>query len=358
MVARVIALKELLGRYNCTHALVKDCADVEYISGFKSSNAMLLVSQEKNVLFSDFRYQTAAQEFCERDDKWEFVMIDKENFGFLSQYLENGSRVGIQTNVLTMDQYRELKRACKKVRFVRFSQQINSLSTQKTATEIAHMERAAHIADTAFKSVLNSVVLGMTEFELAKSLETMCRDYGSEKPSFDTIVLFGTRAALPHGVPGKQRLKKGDIILFDFGCTIHGMCSDMSRTVVAAKASAKQKEIYEIVRQAQSRALSWVKAGRRCRSIDKKAREFITQAGYGDHFGHATGHGIGLRVHENPRINSTNSFILQENCVITVEPGVYLDTTGGVRIEDMVQVTSHGFNLLTHSPKSLIELEL
>ncbi|KMQ50916.1 Aminopeptidase [Chitinispirillum alkaliphilum] len=358
MTLRIHLLKEQLEEHNCTHALITDCIDIEYISGFKSSNVILLVSESKSVLFSDFRYKSAAHKFCSKNPEWEFMLIDKENFGFLSQHIPKGSSVGIQTNVITVDQYRDLRKACRGVKFVKFSQQINSLSLQKTQTEIKHMEKAARIADSAFSEVLNRIEEGMSEMQLAKILERLCDDFGSEGPSFETIVLFGKRAALPHGKPGKQKLKKGDFILFDFGCSVNGYKSDMSRTIVAGKASPKQKEIYHIVYTAQSMARKSVEAGKRCKSIDLSARKIITDAGYGETFGHATGHGIGLRVHENPRINSTNKLILQTNTVITIEPGIYVDTLGGVRIEDMVAVSNKGSKLLTHSPRELTELDL
>jgi Xaa-Pro aminopeptidase len=198
----------------------------------------------------------------------------------------------------------------------------------------------------------------MTELDIMRILENLCAEYGSEKPAFDTIVLFGKRSALPHGRPGKRRLRAGDFVLVDFGCTVNGFCSDMTRTFVYGRASNEQREIYGIVFQAQSRARKAARAGLTGKELDAVARDLITKNGYSDFFGHGTGHGIGLRVHESPRVNKKNDAALPENCVVTIEPGIYIPNMGGVRIEDMAVLQKHGAAALTHSPRKLVELPL
>ena len=196
----------------------------------------------------------------------------------------------------------------------------------------------------------------MSEKEVAYRLEELCRMYGSEKPSFDTIVLFGARSALPHGKPSNRRLKSGDWLLFDFGCTVQGYFSDMTRTVVMEKANKKQKYIYDIVATAQERAKKAIRPGVEACFVDSKARSVIEEAGYGETFGHPTGHGLGLIIHEKPSINKNIKTVLSKNMVFTIEPGIYINGFGGVRIEDMMVVTETGARSLTKSPRELLEI--
>jgi len=189
-------------------------------------------------------------------------------------------------------------------------------------------------------------------------LESLCQRYGSEKPPFDTIVLFGNRSALPHGEPSERKLKQGDWMLFDFGCTIQGFCSDMTRTVIMGKADNRQRQIYNVVLDALEQAKRAVYPGVTAAEVDSCARSVIEKAGYGDAFGHATGHGAGLRVHEAPRINKGSDGVLSEGMVFTIEPGIYLKGFGGVRIEDMVVVTGKGPRCLTKTSRRLLELQI
>ncbi len=355
--SRVDAIREIISDHQCTHILITDTIDVEYISGFRSSNATLLISKKKLDLFTDFRYKESAQNFCSVNKQWKFHLIQEGNYKFLVESLPSGSIVGIQSDVVTVDQFHELKRMLKGVKFVALSAELGTVSIQKTDAEIASMRKAARIGDRAFKEVLPFIKKGMTELELARTLERLCSSFGSEKPSFETIVLFGSRSALPHGRPGKRKLAVGDFILFDFGCTFDGFCSDMSRTIVYGKASEKQKDIYNLVLRAQSSARSIAKAGMKSGDLDHAARGIIEEEQLGEYFGHATGHGVGLRIHEKPRVSRKNESVLLENSVVTIEPGVYIPEAGGVRIEDMVVLHKNGATVLTQTPRKLIEIE-
>jgi Xaa-Pro aminopeptidase len=226
----------------------------------------------------------------------------------------------------------------------------------KTGREIALMKQAAHIGDAALSRTLPLLKEGMTEREAAFLLEDHCRRLGSEKPSFDTIALFGERSALPHGTPTQRRIRKGDWVLFDFGCTVGGFASDMTRTAVFGPASPRQKKIYGIVFEAQQKAREAVREGARASSVDACARGIIEAAGWGDNFGHATGHGVGRRVHEPPRISRTNKSPLEAGAVITIEPGIYIPKFGGVRIEDMAVVRKDHGEILTDAPRELREI--
>jgi len=354
--SRLESVKNLLKEKALTHLLITDLIDVEYLSGFRSSNALILISLKKNLLFSDFRYQEAAQSFCRKNSLWEFQIIKENLFSSICSFLPQGSVCGFQADNLTVEKFDELTATGKNVKFVKLSSEISELFLQKTSSEIASIRKAARIGDAAFQNLIQRISEGITEAALARELERLCSEMGSEKPSFETIVLFGSRAALPHGRPGNRKLKKGDFILIDFGCTVNGFCSDMTRTLVFGKASPKQRQIYDIVLNAQKKACNAAKVGISSKELDNVARSPISAAGFGDAFGHALGHGVGLRIHEKPRISFHSDFLLKQNMVITIEPGIYITNFGGVRIEDMALIKEKKAALLTSAPKELIEL--
>jgi Xaa-Pro aminopeptidase len=355
--SRIRAVRKIISGRQCTHALVTDPIDVEYISGFRASNAALLISPLRLELFTDFRYKEAASEFC-RYSKWKFTLMEESSFNYLKNKIGSGAVVGFQSDAVTIDRYRELKKALPKTKFVPLSSEVADIAVQKLDREIASMKAAARIGDKAFKALLPQIKKSMTELELARLLENICADFGSERPAFETIVLFGERSALPHGHPGERKLAGGDFILMDFGCTVNGFRSDMTRTVVYGEPSDVQRNIYNVVNKAQSAARAAARAGITGSELDGAARGPITESGFGEFFGHATGHGVGLRVHEKPRLGKNNETVLPENCVVTIEPGIYIPATGGVRIEDMAALNKKGSALLTHSTRKLIELPL
>ncbi len=358
MVDRLDAARKLLRKHNCTHLLVSDPIDCEYLSGFRSSSIFILLGRKSQFLLTDFRYRQTATEFCRTHPGWKFVEVSESSFSTLSSLISRGSRLGIESNTLTVDQFDQLKKHGKNAKLVKLSSGITELFRPKLPSEIRQISRAARIGDTALEQTLPAIRLGMTELELQKKLESKCAELGSEGPSFETIVLFGKRSALPHGVPSKRRLRKGDWILIDFGCTVKGFCSDMTRTMVAGDATEKQREMYSVVQEAQRRGRRAVREKIPASEVDRFTREFIDEQGYAESFGHATGHGVGRRIHEGPRVSRKDSSPLSSGMVITVEPGVYLPELGGVRIEDMVCVTPTGGRVLTHFPRELLEIDL
>lgn len=358
MIDRLHAARSLLRKQGCSHVLVTDVIDCEYLSGFRASSVFILLSKNQQFLFTDFRYRQAATSFCDHHPEWKFVEITESSFSELSPLVPKGSAIGVQSNSLTVDRYEHLRKACRGSRIVKLSTKITDLFYAKKAPEIRAMSQAARAGDHALHEILPTITLGITEEQVRTRLEAACRSHGSSGPSFETIVLFGDRSALPHGVPSKRRLKRGDWILFDFGCTINGFCSDMTRTFVAGRATTEQKRIYDVVKRAQEKGRASVRPGIAASDVDRVTREQIEHEGFGEKFGHATGHGVGRRIHEGPRVSRKDSTILQEGMVVTVEPGIYLPTFGGVRIEDMVAVTSRGGRVLTHFPRELMELDL
>lgn len=353
---RLEKTRSLLLPNKVSYILITDPVDVEYLSGFRSSNAALLVSRKKTLLFTDFRYKSDAEKFCSRNNIWSFRMVKENLLSAVAGYFPKGSRVGFESNCLTVDELNLLKQHSREVSFVALSSQVSEQFLSKERKEISLMKKAAQAGDKAFEKILGDIKPGVTEIELAKQLENFCSEYGSEKPSFDSIVLFGVRSALPHGRPGKKVLQKGEWVLFDFGCTVSGYCSDMSRTVVMGKANERQKEIYDIVLRAQKEACNAAHSEMTGKELDYKARSIINESGFGEYFGHATGHGVGLRIHEAPRISPVSEKKLEKNTVITIEPGIYIPGSGGVRIEDMLVLGSDKSCTITKSHKELIEL--
>ena len=353
---RLEEAKALLKTSGLSHLLISDTVDVAYISGFKSSNAAVLLSKRKNLLITDFRYKVAADQFCHANPEWKYEIVKERFYDTIASFIPEESSVGYQSNFLTVDNFNDLKKSLKKSSLKSASKIVSRLYLKKTAPEIDLMRKAAAIGDLALEKTLPHIKAGITEIELTRTLERYCSELGSEKPSFDTIVLFGNRAALPHGKPQNIPLKKGNWILIDFGCTFGGFCSDMTRTFIFGKASEKQKKLYNIVKEAQSRARAAARSEITARYLDSIARDYIVQQGYGDMFGHALGHGVGIRIHEQPRVSPHVDELLEESCVVTIEPGIYLEESGGVRIEDMVVLYKDKASVLTHFPRDLIEL--
>src|SRR5512133_1111667 len=353
---RLDQAKKLLQHLRCSHLLISDPADITYLSGFTSSNAALLISKRRNLILTDFRYKSAVDLFCKENTAWKYTILKERMYDALGEFIPEESIVGYQSDFLTVDNFNSLKRCLKKAKLISTGSSVSSLYIKKTVDELDKMKKAAAIGDQALEKLLVSIKTGITEIELARMLEYHCSELGSSKPSFDTIVLFGARAALPHGHPQNISLKKGDWILIDFGCTVDGFCSDITRTFVFGKASVRQRQIYSIVKDAQTAGRNAARAGMTARDLDSVARNIITAPGYGPHFGHALGHGVGLRIHERPRVSNRVDDVLIEQSVVTIEPGIYIDGFGGVRIEDMVVLDKKGAIELTHFKRDLIEL--
>jgi Xaa-Pro aminopeptidase len=234
--------------------------------------------------------------------------------------------------------------------------EVEALRWVKVPEEVAHLEAAQSLADDAFAEVTGRLTEGMTELETALELDTAMRRAGAEGLAFDTIVAFGENAAEPHHHPTSRPLGRGDVVKMDFGCVVAGYHSDMTRTVAFGRLDPRLEEIYEIVRQAQQAGVEGVRAGAAGGEVDRIARDVIAEAGHADHYTHSLGHGVGLEVHEGPTLRSGGQDVLPEHAVVTVEPGIYVGGLGGVRIEDMVEVTAEGCRVLPRTTKDLVIL--
>ncbi|MCL2844940.1 MAG: Xaa-Pro peptidase family protein [Chitinivibrionia bacterium] len=343
----------LLKKHKADYLLITDSISVRYFSGFVSSNVALLYSHKKRFLFTDSRYKTSAEIFCENHD-WKFIEAKQNEFAEkLIEFAEIGANLLFQDNYMSVSEFEYYKKTVKNgINFIPCGSEIDEVFYVKTEKEAEHIKQAANIADKSYQEWTYKLRAGISEFEAARLLDIITLQNGSEKVAFDTIVLFGENCALPHGVPSRERmLKDGDFILCDFGCTVNGLCSDMTRTVCFGANKEEHRKIYEVVAKAQNIGVANVKAGIKAKEIDKIVRNTIKDLSFGEYFKHSTGHSIGLRVHERPALNSKDETVLQNGMVITVEPGIYIPEKIGVRIEDTVIVGDNGCKIITDTTK-------
>jgi Xaa-Pro aminopeptidase len=323
-----------------------------YFSGFSGTSGLLLISAGSAKLLTDFRY---IEQAGQQAKMFEVIRHGSDMFQTLKAEIDKGGfkRIGFESDFTTWDVYNKLSTFAAQPVAV----QLDELRMVKDDAELALLEQAVLLADNAFSHILTVLKPGVSERDIALELEFHMRKNGAEKSAFDIIVASGIRSALPHGVASDKLIESGDFVTMDFGCVYHGYHSDITRTVVIGKASAKQREVYKVVADAQYAGLMAVIPGSTCREVDAVARGIIAGAGYADYFGHGLGHGVGLAIHEEPRLSPACDTKLKPNMTVTVEPGIYLPDWGGVRIEDTVLVTAHGVKVLTASSKKLIELD-
>ena len=310
-----------------------------------------MILGEQTVLFTDSRYLEQAKQECpgrrlvEMRDSYPDAVA-----AFLGDKKVAG--LGLDGEHLSFNEYCSFKEKLSGINIIQSGGLVEKLRQIKDDEELGKIKKAAAIADQAFAEALPMLKPGITERAVALKLETIMKDLGAEDLAFKTIVASGARSALPHGIASEKRLEKGDLVTMDFGAVYQGYCSDITRTVVLGQPTPKQLEIYRIVLAAQLEAIKTVGSGTPAREVDRAAREVIRTAGYGDYFGHGAGHGLGLYIHEDPRISHKDATILQKGMTVTIEPGIYLPDWGGVRIEDTVAVEDGGCELLTKSPKT------
>ena len=345
-------LKKLVDLIPANATLIFSPENLYYFSGFTGGEGMLYIDKKRLILFTDSRYTIQAQ-----NEAPDFEIIDTANMS-VSEFLKSqGDKAyGLEDDYVTFSKFASLKRISPKSVFSPVSSHIDKIRMIKDSNEIEKIKTAAKIADSAYSFILDKICTGKTERQIALDLEYFMKSQGAEGLSFDTIVASGVRSALPHGTASDKVIESGDFVTLDFGCKYLGYCSDMTRTVVMGKASERQKEIYSTVLAAQKASLDTIRAGELAKAVDDAARSIITDAGYGKNFGHGLGHSLGLKVHESPSCSPKSADVLTENMLMTVEPGIYIEDFGGVRIEDLVLVTKDGHENLTASKKELTEL--
>lgn len=326
-----------------------------YMSGFSGSEGVAVITSDKAILITDSRYTLQAKDQAK---DYEVLLIKNGLSPFETAILILESlrvkNVGIESHAITLKAYDDIKRKFPNIDFIKTGGLVEKIRIVKDSQEINTIRAAQKITDTAFSHILELIKPGVSEKDLAIELEYCMKKNGAQETAFDTIFASGPRSSLPHGAPTDRKLKIGDLITIDFGARYNFYCSDMTRTVLLGKPSEKQLLIYNTVLEAQETAINFIKPGCLGKDVDKIARDIIRQKGFGDFFGHGLGHGVGVEIHEEPRLSPTGNIKLLPGMVITVEPGIYIEDFGGVRIEDMVVVTESGCENLTKSKKELI----
>lgn len=322
-----------------------------YLSGFTGSAGALFITPQEALLHTDFRYwiQAAGQalefELMKHKDP-----LKEEIGGILNERLKV-RRVGFEAQAVTVQTLRELVEAVPEVEWVPASSWVEELRAVKDRAELELIRQAARLTDEALDHARSRLRPGQTEAEVAWMIETYIRQHGGEAVAFDIIVASGPNAALAHYRPADRALRSGEPILIDLGARIGGYCADLTRTLILAELDGRFDEIYAIVHEAQARCLAGTRAGLSGKDCDALTREPITDAGYGEAFGHGTGHGVGLEVHEKPQASKRSEDTLQAGNTLTIEPGIYLEGWGGVRLEDLVVITPQGVENLSGASK-------
>lgn len=340
--------------------LLTSAANMRFVSGFCGEGYVYL-SERQSVVVTDSRYIIAAAEECPG-----YQVIQWDESGYYAPLIQALKRdrvktLGIEDEDLTMAGYRRLQEIMDEdkrtgLRMEPLRDTVTACRAVKTPGEIERIKEAEAIGDRAFARLLPKLTAGMTEKQVAAWIEFLMKEEGAEGFSFDTIAASGVHSAMPHAVPTDKKLEQGDFLTMDFGCLYQGYCSDMTRTVVIRTCSERHREIYDTVLHAQETALAGIRPGMTGREIDALARDPIKAAGYGSCFGHSLGHSLGLEIHEKPVFSKKEDAVIRPGMVITVEPGIYIEGFGGVRIEDVVVITEDGCENITHSPKELIEI--
>ena len=351
--SRADRLVELIAERELDQLFVSDLTNVRYLSGFTGTNGACLVGREERIFFTDFRYTERAER--EVGEEWERPEAERELVPQIAARMHG--RVGFEDAKLSVRQLARLEAAVgEDVDLVPAGDLVERLRAVKEPEEIERMAAASELADGVFQWTIERGLAGHTERDVARACEARIRELGAE-PSFPPIIAAGENGALPHAEPGDREIGPGELVVFDMGAELDGYCSDGTRTFATGDPGEEAREVYDLVLAAQLAALAAIRVGASGKEVDAVAREMIAEAGHGDHFGHGLGHGVGLEVHESPRLATTSEDELREGNVVTVEPGIYLPGRFGVRIEDLVVVTGDGYRNLSGTSKELTVLD-
>lgn len=327
--------------------------NIFYLSGFTSGDdARLVITPNDQYLLTDSRFWEQAQ--IEAPD-WKLVKETTPGFNSIPDLISQAANVGIEDHFITYNEYLDLQTELGS-RLVSADRLIESLRIVKDGQELETLRKSAAISDEVFSDLSVFIKPGMSERQVAGYIAYRLRERGCSKESFDTIAVAGLNAALPHGKPGNRKLAEGDMLTLDFGGFFQSYAGDMTRTVFVGRAASEARDKYMKVLEAQQTGVSMVKAGIRCSDVDKAVRDCLAGYKLDIYFGHGTGHGVGLEIHEEPRLSHFCDTVLRENMVVTVEPGIYIPGWGGIRIEDTVIVRDGGCEIITHTDKGLITI--
>lgn len=354
--SRFDRVRALLVEQEAHALLVTNPANVRYLTGFSGTNGQVFLSPVVRVFLTDPRYRARAAGLVEGA---EVQIYPNRLTDRLAPLVEEAKvrRLGVEAATMTLAERDDLAARLPGVELVPTVGLIEGLRRVKDADEVALLKEAVELGDEVFRWILDRLSPGRTERQVALDLDVKMRELGADEVSFPPIVGSGPLSAHVHHTPGDRELQTGDLVLLDVGCRKNGYCSDLSRTIVIGKATDRQKELYDLVLRAQAEGIAALGPDVRAQAVDARARGIIEAAGLGDRFGHGLGHGVGLEVHEEPRLRRTSEDILNPGDVVTVEPGVYLDDVGGIRIEDCVLVSDSGREVLGSAQKdTLLEL--
>ena len=341
-------LEQQLAERELDRMLVTNLVNIRYLTGFTGTNGACICGNGLRLFFTDFRYTERAEAEVEG---WETVTLANDWLGGIAEHLQG--RVGFEDDHMSVRLLEKLKEKLPEgVETVAAGGRVEKLRRVKDGEELALIEEASKLADEALRWSTEQGLTGKTEREVARAFETRIRELGGD-PSFPAIVAAGPNGALPHAEPGDREIGSGELVVFDMGAALDGYCSDGTRTFATGDPGEEAIAVYEVVREAQQASLGAIKAGVNGEDVDKVARQAIEAAGHGDRFGHGLGHGVGLELHEGPRLSLRSDDVLAAGEVVTVEPGVYLPGRLGVRIEDLVVVTEDGLRNLSSLPKEL-----
>ncbi len=341
-------LAELVAEREVDRLLVTDLVNVRYLTGFGGTNGACLCGEGERTFLTDFRYTERA---ADEVDGWEIVTIGGDWYAGIAERLAGST--GFEDDHLTVRALRRLEEELPEgANLVPSGGAVERLRRVKDDAELEAIAAAARLADEVYLFATERGLRGRTEADIAAAAVARMRELGAE-PSFPPIVAAGPNGALPHAEPGVREIGAGELVVFDMGAELDGYCSDCTRTFATGEIGGAAGEVYELVLSAQQAALDAVEAGVEGRAVDAVAREIIDAAGHGERFGHGLGHGVGMEVHEAPRLSTRSDDVIGAGEVVTIEPGVYLPGELGVRIEDLVTVTADGCRILTGLPKEL-----
>ncbi|MBR3215673.1 MAG: aminopeptidase P family protein [Exiguobacterium sp.] len=352
---RVNKLQAQLEENEIDALLVTKRENIRYLSGFTGSSGVIVITLNSASFITDFRYTEQANDQVKGYD---IIELDTSLIKSVADVVSRESikRLGIEQDAMTVGQYRAYEKEVD-AQLIETSGIVEKLRLIKDESEIKIMKEAAAIADAAYAHIQTFIRPGRTEREVANELEMFMRSKGADSSSFDIIVASGLRSALPHGVASDKVIQTGELVTLDFGAYYKGYCSDITRTLAIGPVSDELRQIYDTVLRAQLAGVEGIRAGITGIEADALTRDIIKEAGYGEYFGHSTGHGLGMEVHEAPGLSFRSDTVLEPGMVVTIEPGIYINGVGGCRIEDDVVITEDGCYLLTQSPKELITIE-
>ncbi len=357
---RLAALRHAIAAAQLDALLVSSLPNIRYLTGFSGSSALLFVTAGEALLLTDFRYSiqanvevgAAARIVIEPTSLWSRLWAELPQMGDVET-------IAFESAIVTHADYQRLVDPPQGGTRWQWRPSVNlveSLRERKDAGEIANIREAARMAELALERTIARVSAGMTELAICGILEGELRACGSQSHPFETICASGERSALPHARSSGRVVETGDLLLIDYGAVFDGYCSDITRTFVVGKSTAEQREVHSVVREANATASGAIRAGMRGKDADALARGYIERRGWGEQFGHSLGHGIGLEIHESPRLSKLADSPLPVGAVVTIEPGIYRPGWGGIRIEDDVLLTADGPDVITKFPRELIEL--